>query len=76
MNILKEWINNKKLIFELAKNDFLTRYAGSYFGTLWAFAQPVVTVLLYTFVFQVAFHANPNLNNKISLSMTIQQESN
>lgn len=60
MRIIKEWINNRKLIMELAKNDFFMRYAGSYFGTLWAFVQPVVTVLLYVFVFQIAFHANPS----------------
>ncbi len=63
MNLLKEWINNKKLIVELAKNDFFMKYAGSYFGTIWAFAQPVVTVLIYTFVFQFAFHANPTDGN-------------
>jgi teichoic acid transport system permease protein len=40
-----------KLIWKLAKNDFKNRYAGSYLGRVWAFAQPVVTVLLYWFVF-------------------------
>ncbi len=59
MRILKEWINNRKLISELAKNDFGMRFAGSVFGAIWAFVQPIVTVLLYVFVFQVAFHANP-----------------
>lgn len=59
MKILKEWIDNRKLIADLAKNDFFMRYAGSYFGTLWAFVQPVVTVLLYVFVFQVHFMLIP-----------------
>ncbi len=40
-----------KLIWKLAKNDFKNRYAGSYLGRVWAFTQPVVTVLLYWFVF-------------------------
>ncbi len=40
-----------RLIWKLAKNDFKNRYAGSYFGRIWAFVQPVVTVLLYWFVF-------------------------
>jgi teichoic acid transport system permease protein len=39
------------LIWKLAKNDFKNRYSGSYLGRLWAFTQPVVTVLLYWFVF-------------------------
>lgn len=42
---------NRKLIWKLAKNDFKTRYAGSYLGMVWALAQPVVTILLYWFVF-------------------------
>lgn len=40
-----------RLIWKLAKNDFKNRYAGSYFGRIWAFTQPVVTVVLYWFVF-------------------------
>ncbi len=42
---------SRRLIWKLAKNDFKNRYAGSYLGCVWAFTQPVVTVLLYWFVF-------------------------
>lgn len=42
---------SRKLIWKLAKNDFKNRYAGSYLGRVWAFTQPVVTVVLYWFVF-------------------------
>ena len=42
---------SRKLIWKLSKNDFKNRYAGSYLGRVWAFTQPVVTVLLYWFVF-------------------------
>ncbi len=59
MRALKEWLKNYKLIWNLAKNDFTTRYAGSYLGIFWAFVQPMVTVLLYVFVFQVAFKVDP-----------------
>lgn len=48
---VKEIWNLRGLIWKLAKNDFKNRYAGSYFGRIWAFTQPVVTVLLYWFVF-------------------------
>lgn len=50
---LELW-QNRRLIWKLAKNDFKTRYAGSYLGIVWAFVQPVITVLLYWFVFTVA----------------------
>lgn len=39
----------------LAKNDFKTKYAGSYLGIIWAFIQPIVTILVYCFVFTVGF---------------------
>ena len=46
---------NREILFSLAKNDFKVRYAGSYLGKIWAFVQPVVTILLYWFVFQMGF---------------------
>ena len=47
------------LIWDLAWNDFRTQYAGSVFGILWAFAHPLVTVLMYWFVFQIALGSGP-----------------
>lgn len=44
---------NRRLVLKLAKNDFKTRYAGSYLGAIWAFIQPIVTILVYWFVFSV-----------------------
>lgn len=49
---------NRRLIGKLAKNDFKTRYAGSYFGAVWAFVQPVVTIFVYWFVFSVGFRSD------------------
>ncbi len=46
---------NRKLILYLAKNDFKKKFAGSAFGIVWAFTQPLVTVVLYWFVFSVGF---------------------
>lgn len=61
--IVKEVRDNKKMIWSLAKNDFKTQFAGSYLGIFWAFVQPVVTVLVYWFVFQVGLK-NGNITNK------------
>lgn len=47
----------KRLIFQLAKNDFKTKFAGSYLGIVWAFIQPIVTVLVYWFVFEKGLKA-------------------
>ncbi|MDD3796011.1 MAG: ABC transporter permease [Lachnospiraceae bacterium] len=51
LSLPTELYHNRKLIMKLAKNDFKTKYAGSYLGIIWAFVQPVVTVLIYWFVF-------------------------
>ena len=52
-----ELLQNRKLIMNLAKNDFKTKYAGSYLGIVWAFVQPIVTILVYWFVFSVGLKA-------------------
>lgn len=57
--LVLELNQNKKLIWQLSKNDFKTKYAGSYLGITWAFVQPVVTVMVYWFVFQVGFKSAP-----------------
>lgn len=61
-NLIAEVYRNKTLLWGLAKNDFKTRYAGSYLGVFWAFVQPIITVLIYWFVFQVGFRSAP-MNN-------------
>lgn len=48
----KEIWTSRKLIWKLSKNDFKTRYAGSYLGIIWAFIQPLVTILVYWLVFE------------------------
>lgn len=55
--IAQELNNNKILIWNLSKNDFKTKYAGSYLGIIWAFIQPIVTILLYWFVFEFGLRA-------------------
>ncbi|OOM76331.1 teichoic acid translocation permease protein TagG [Clostridium puniceum] len=52
ISLIQELNNNRTLIWSLSKNDFKTKYAGSYLGITWAFIQPVVTILVYWFVFE------------------------
>lgn len=53
-----EVLKSRRMIYKLAKNDFKTKFAGSYLGIIWAFIQPVVTVLVYWFVFEVGFRSD------------------
>ena len=49
--------SNRKLLVTLSKNDFKVKYAGSYFGILWGFIQPFITIGVYWFVFQIGFRS-------------------
>ena len=52
----------RHLLLELTKKDLRQRYIGSCLGLLWAVIQPILTVLILWFVFQVGFKAMP-VNN-------------
>jgi len=56
---LRDLFKSRELIFELTKRDFKSKYLGSYLGLLWAFVQPTLTILIFWFVFQVGFKAQP-----------------
>ena len=55
---MKKWCEKLKgnlfFVSQFALDDFKTKYAGSYFGTIWAFIQPIVTICVYWFVFGLA----------------------
>jgi lipopolysaccharide transport system permease protein/teichoic acid transport system permease protein len=59
IHFLIDLVKNRNLIFELAKRDFKTRYLGSYLGIIWAFAQPMVTICVFWFVFEMGFKSGP-----------------
>lgn len=53
--------SSRRLIRRLAVNDFKKRYAGSYMGVIWAFVQPVVTVIMYWIVFDLVFNTRQQM---------------
>lgn len=57
MSVPLDIYHNRDILWDLIKNDFQARFAGSYFGVFWAFVQPVITMLLYWFVFQVGLRS-------------------
>ena len=64
-----ELYRNRQLIAKLSKNDFKTRYAGSYLGIIWAFIQPIVTIVMYWFVFEKGLKAG-NILSKEGIEVT------
>jgi lipopolysaccharide transport system permease protein len=59
LNFLLDLYRNRALILQLTVRDFKSRYLGSYLGLLWAFINPVITIMIFWFVFQVGFKSAP-----------------
>ncbi len=55
-------VNEIILLKKLVANDLKSRYAGSAFGLIWAYIQPLVTILVFWYVFQLGFR-NPPVDN-------------
>ena len=47
---------NRKLIGSMVRRDILSRYRGSFGGTLWTFLNPLLLMATYFFVFGVVLH--------------------
>ena len=52
MEFIKSVIKNKKLIWQLGRNDFKNRFANTSLGAIWGFLQPFIFMLTYAIVFQ------------------------
>lgn len=55
MKFLKTVWKNKKLAWQLGKNDFKNRFASTSLGSIWGFLQPFIFMLMYVVVFQFIF---------------------
>lgn len=52
MEFIKILWKNKKLVWQLGKNDFKNRFANTSLGSVWGFLQPFVFMITYVIVFQ------------------------
>ena len=57
--MLKNKWNDLVFVWQFAIDDFKGRFAGSLLGSSWAFIQPIVTILIYYFIFQFGFRSTP-----------------
>ena len=62
ISFFKDLLESRYTLIGLAKNDFKARFAKSFLGIIWAFVQPLVTLLVMWFVFQAGFK-NPPVEN-------------
>ncbi len=55
--MFKSLWRNRLLIWQLTQRDIAARYRGSVIGLAWSFINPLLMLLVYTFVFSVVFKA-------------------
>jgi len=48
---------NKHLILKMTYREIISRYKGSMIGLAWSFFNPLLMLIVYTFVFSVVFKA-------------------
>lgn len=48
---------NRELIWYMTKREIVSRYRGSMVGLAWSFVNPLLMLIIYTFVFSVVFKA-------------------
>ena len=58
--IVTSFIKNRQLIWQLTKRDVIGRYKGSVLGLAWSFFNPLIMLVIYTFVFSIVFKARWN----------------
>ena len=55
MRIFKAIIQHRHLLVNIVKRDIKTRYTGSALGIFWSIINPIIMLLVFTFVFSVIF---------------------
>ncbi|WP_447938597.1 ABC transporter permease [Pseudoxanthomonas mexicana] len=56
-SMLTSFTRNRQLIGQLTRREVLSRYRGSWVGLAWSFFNPLIMLVIYTFVFSTIFKA-------------------
>ena len=59
MRFLTDLYRERRVLWQLARNDCRARFAAASLGMAWAFLQPLLNILVLWFVFQVGFRTMP-----------------
>lgn len=57
VKLFTEICEDRRLLFDLSKKDMKRKFAGTYFGVVWVFLQPLLTITIYWAVFQFGFRS-------------------
>ena len=55
--MIRSYWRHRQLIWQMSRREVMGRYRGSVMGIAWSFFNPVLMLIVYTFVFSVVFKA-------------------
>jgi lipopolysaccharide transport system permease protein len=64
VNIFTSFWRNRQLVAQMVRREVVSRYRGSLMGLAWSFINPLVMLVVYTFVFSVVFKARWNVGGE------------
>jgi lipopolysaccharide transport system permease protein len=62
LSLLRSLWRNRRLITQMTRRDVVGRYRGSVLGIAWSFFNPLLMLIIYTFVFSVVFKSRWSVN--------------
>ena len=57
VGLVKDIYEDRRLLIDLSTKDVQRRFSGTYFGLVWGFLQPLMTIIVYWAVFQFGFRS-------------------
>lgn len=69
MSYVKEVLGARELLSNLALREIRGQYKRTVLGRLWSLANPLASMLVYTFVFSFVFRAKPDVGNPSGLDI-------
>jgi len=67
--LFQSLMGNRSLVYQMSKREVIGRYKGSSMGLLWSFFNPIMMLMVYTFVFSVIFKARwPGVNDNLEFA--------
>ena len=71
IDFIRQLFLNRRIIYELTRRDFKTRYTENYFGLLWAVLEPLAMMLILWIVFTFFFKSGTVLQFPFYLYMFV-----
>lgn len=66
ITMFKSFWQNRQLIWQMTRREVAGRYRGSLLGLAWSFLNPLLMLLVYTFVFSVVFKSSWGIDSSES----------